>query len=157
MSIGNDESFETLESTLVLVSPFKGRFSCERSKRGKKMCTFRPHITVKIHSSNERAKVGNGLRSVKLENSVDLFLPRLDSIRCKPVTEPICFLDGPFALERVDGKSIFLKARQCLVEVLEVFFPEVGEDSDVVNESFDALNKEISESFFECTLSPIGL
>ena len=43
-----------------------------------------------------------------------------------------------------------------MVEVLEMFFPAVGENSNIVDKGFDAFDEEVFKSFFESSLSPVG-
>ena len=72
------------------------------------MCSVRPHVTVVIYHSNETPKLFQIGGSFHIEDSLDFLLPRFEA-GWRQLTEPICLLDRPVTLERVDSETIILQ------------------------------------------------
>jgi len=119
------------------------------------MSAPRPHVTTKIDSADKRTKVGNIFGSVELENRINFLFPGFHASRCEPVAEPISFLDGPLALERVNSEAVLLKASQNFANFCHVSFKVVVENADVVNKNFNLL-EHVFENVFHNFLCEVG-
>ena len=82
-----------------------------------------PHVTVNIHTTNETAEISGGAWMAHVQDCVDFLFPGLETTGCEPIAKPVCFLDGPFALKRVDSETIVGKATENIVENIHVVLP----------------------------------
>ena len=87
------------------------------------MRTARPHITIKIDAADEPTKIGGGTGTVNVQDCVDFLFPGLKAMGCQPIAEPIHFLDGPFTLKRINGKSIVTETTENSVKKTKVVLP----------------------------------
>jgi len=116
--------------------------------------TTGPHVTVVRNETQKAAKSLDFGGRFHIEDCLDLFLPRLDTGRRKPMAEEVRFFDGPFALARIDAESIVLQASEDLVESGHVSFERVAEDGDIIDVDFDVVDS--AKNAFHNLLSDIG-
>ena len=58
-----------------------------------------PHITIEINTANEHGQFCGIARAIHMQDSIDFLLPWLETSGCRPIAEPVNFLNCPFALE----------------------------------------------------------
>jgi hypothetical protein len=87
----------------------------EQAVRGAKTCD-RLGLRVKIHTTDETAEISGGAWTVHVQDRIDFLFPGLETTGCEPITKPVRFLDGPFALKRVYSETIVAKATENIVE-----------------------------------------
>ena len=76
----------------------------------------RPHVAIKGNAANKTVEISGCARTVHVQDRVD-FLPRFEATWCEPITEPVCFLDGPFTFERIDSETVVTKAMQDCIKL----------------------------------------
>ena len=137
-SILCEERFGSVECMLHFWCPFEdtstGR---ERDERRKRVRALRVHVAVNVDRSDEGSKLFVSARTFQRQDWSNLFLPRFETSGGQPIAEPICFLNTPFTLERVDSKVAGLQDGENLFERCKMVLPGVTEDANVVNVGVD--------------------
>jgi hypothetical protein len=120
------------------------------------VCALGEHISIESNSAAKCTDFGAVCGRSKIYNALDFLVPQFGSIRGEPETKKISFLYGPLAFARVDGKAVLVKALEDLGDKLEVVFPVLACNLDVVdvNDNITGIN-EISKNFFHGRLSPV--
>ena len=106
-NIVRNKCFHFIERFLMFLSPLNKlafAFSAlgQVRQRRKDVRAARKHVTVKCNSSNERSHFLKRTRRSELQDSIDLFAPRFQTVRSHPISQPVCLLYTPFALQRVE-------------------------------------------------------
>jgi hypothetical protein len=76
------------------------------------MRTARPHVAVKINAANETAKISRCAWMVHMQDCLNFLFPMFKATWCELITQPVRFLDGPFAFDRINIKNVVAKAMQ---------------------------------------------
>ena len=83
----------------------------------------RPHVVMKINAANELSKVGGGTGAAHVQDCFNFLSPGLKTMGCESIAKPVCFLDGPFTLKRINDKSIVTETMENCVKVTNVVLP----------------------------------
>ena len=87
------------------------------------MRTARPHIPIKINAADVPTKIGGGAGTVHVQDRIDFLFPGLKAMGCEPIAKPICFLDGPFTLKRINIESIVAETMENGIKQTNVVLP----------------------------------
>ena len=69
-----------------------------------------PHVTVEINNANETTKLAKGFGDFESKDSINVLLPGLDTVRSKPVTKPVGFLNRPGTFVGVDSIAVLFES-----------------------------------------------
>ncbi len=62
-----------------------------------------------------------------------IFFPWLETSGCKPIAEPVSFLNCPFAFVWINNESILPQSSQDCGKELDVVIPILGECTNIIN------------------------
>ena len=104
------------------------------------MCPSWPIIAVPVNHSNEGPDLRGIFGAIHLHHGLNFLGPRLNSLGSDPMSEEITLLHTELALERVDCKSFCFKSGKDLGENLDVAFPVITPNSNIVDVDFKTID-----------------
>ena len=105
--IFGDERFRIFEGTLALRGPYEGNILAgEGSDGSKKISTAAEYVAIEGNGTTEGSNSRSVGRRSDMQDGFNLLAPRLGSSRGEPKAKEICFRDGPFAFDGIDGEDV---------------------------------------------------